>query len=170
MSIDEKQSTSTEWTVDTLYIHLSRVINDLSHKFDRELEARDKLAKSDRQVLDVSIKAVEDKAGLAQVSSKEAVLKAENATEKRFESVNEFRSTLTDQANRLATKDEFKQFQNSVNGKMNELTARIGKIEDLKQGSEGSKTALIAGVTLVCLVLGVCFAGLLILVTYFHHA
>jgi hypothetical protein len=68
--------------------------------------------------------AMDEKTSLALESSKEAVLKAETATEKRFEGVNEFRGTLSDQAANLLPRSE--------------AAARFGgiddKIEALKEG------------------------------------
>lgn len=55
----------------------------------------------------------------ALASADKAVLKAEVAAEKRFESVNEFRATLSDQQSQLATKTEvnlrFKALEDRVN-------------------------------------------------------
>jgi hypothetical protein len=50
--------------------------------------------------------AMDDKTGLALTSSKEAVGKAEVATEKRFDAMNEFRGALSDQATTLMPKGE----------------------------------------------------------------
>lgn len=56
----------------------------------------------------------------ALASADKAVLKAEVAAEKRFESVNEFRATLSDQQSQLATKTEvnlrFKALEDRVSG------------------------------------------------------
>jgi hypothetical protein len=51
-------------------------------------------------------KAMDEKTGLALTSSEKAVAKAEMATEKRFDSVNEFRGQLKDQAATLLTRVE----------------------------------------------------------------
>jgi len=169
MSLDEKQSTNTEWTVDTLYIHLSRVLSDLAHRMDIELESRDKLSVSDRQVINVSILAVEKTAAMAQLSSEKAIQKAEVATEKRFDSVNEFRATLTDQAARLATKEALAGFQSAFDDKIRELTARVGRVEDTKIGAIESQSALAARVTLALLAAGVLVSILLGIAGYLHH-
>ena len=76
------------WTIDSLKEHLEAM---------REAQHRE---------LSNAIFSVEKTAKAALDSSKEAVLKAENATEKRFEGVNEFRATLTDQAARFVTRKE----------------------------------------------------------------
>jgi hypothetical protein len=75
-----------------------------------------------------------------------AIDKAEKATEKRFESVNEFRSTLNDQQKTFLTASEYKSAHqnlvdlvNASNKTVNDtiLTQkeRIDKIENVKQGS-----------------------------------
>jgi Flp pilus assembly protein TadB len=50
----------------------------------------------------------------ALLAAKEAVTKAENATEKRFESVNEFRDTLSDQAATFITRVEYASLEKRV--------------------------------------------------------
>lgn len=51
----------------------------------------------------------------ALASVKEAIQKAENATERRFDSVNEFRQTLTDQAGTFATRDQVETLKEDLN-------------------------------------------------------
>lgn len=51
-------------------------------------------------------KAMDEKTGLALTSSEKAVAKAETATEKRFDAVNEFRGQLKDQAATLLQRTE----------------------------------------------------------------
>lgn len=78
----------SEWTIDTLKEH------------------EDEMRLAQHRELSNAIHAVELTAAAALASSKEAVQKAEVATEKRFESVNEFRATLTDQAAKFITRKE----------------------------------------------------------------
>lgn len=63
---------------------------------------------------------------------KEAILKAEHAAEKRFESVNEFRSTLADQQNTLARKAEidirFKVLEEKIDLVYNMLSEQRAKL------------------------------------------
>jgi hypothetical protein len=90
----------SEWTVDTLKEH-----------FEALLDQRDK------------------QIALALSAAEKAVTKAETATEKRFDSVNEFRQTLTDQNKTFASAER-------VDG----LTQRLDKIEGRSGGlSDGWK-------------------------------
>lgn len=68
----------SEWTVDTLREHIMGL-----------------LAEKDKQI------------AIALTSAEKAVTKAEAATEKRFDSVNEFRKTLSDQASSFVTRVEY---------------------------------------------------------------
>jgi len=85
--------------------------NGRTHEPDiRELTAqldglRELLEERDRRYCE-RFKAQDDKTILALTSAKEAVGKAEAATERRFESVNEFRATLSDQARDLMPRKE----------------------------------------------------------------
>jgi hypothetical protein len=59
-------------------------------------------------------------------ATKEAVIKAETATERRFESVNEFRQTLSDQAGTFISRTEF----NSLKERMDRGEGRSGGLKD----------------------------------------
>jgi hypothetical protein len=49
-------------------------------------------------------------------SAEKAIAKAETATERRFEGVNEFRAQLSDQAARFITRDELSALENKMIG------------------------------------------------------
>jgi hypothetical protein len=89
----------SEWSIDTLYVHLSRIVEDLDKRQTIDLNGRFNL-------LSTALLAVEKSAAAALASSKEATLKAENAMERRFEGVNEFRGAMGDQATRFITRAE----------------------------------------------------------------
>jgi hypothetical protein len=67
----------------------------------------------------------------ALASQKEAILKAEHATEKRFDSVNEFRGQLKDQTATFATTDRVNSEVRVLTDKLTEVTKRL----DLTQGA-----------------------------------
>ena len=76
--------------------------NVMSAKFER---VDTKMDERDRRYEDRFI-AMDDKTSLALNASEKAVVKAETATEKRFDGVNEFRGTLSDQAANLLPRAE----------------------------------------------------------------
>lgn len=72
----------------------------------------------------VAMSAAQERATKVALEAQEkAILKAEAAAEKRFDSVNEFRKTLTDQAGTFATRE-------AVNGQVESLKADIKRIEN----------------------------------------
>ncbi len=72
-----------------------------------------------------------DKAVQAALKSAEtAVNKAENAAERRFASVNEFRQTLSDQTKSFVTTDRFE----GLDVRINDMRDRITVIESLTRG------------------------------------
>ena len=76
------------------------------------------------------------KAALA--ASDRAVTKAEMASEKRFDAVNEFRSTLADQQRNLMPRAEVEIINKSVNEKIDKNDQRLTILEGKRQGiSEG---------------------------------
>jgi hypothetical protein len=77
-------------------------LRELSAEFDGFIEL---MKERDRRYED-RFKAQDEKTTLALTASKEAIGKAESATEKRFDAVNEFRGTLSDQAARLLPRAE----------------------------------------------------------------
>ncbi len=91
--------------------------------------------------------ALSEKTTQALASGKEAIVKAEVATEKRFEGVNEFRDTLRDQAATFITRDE-------VNARMASMTDKIAELREARSKFSGSVGLLIGlGVSILLLLL-----------------
>lgn len=95
----ETEKDVSGWTVDTLAQHVAELMGANDRRYSERFDAQEKA------LADALLAAKE--AGAAAISTtKEAVTKAENANEKRFESVNEFRNTLKDQATHFLTRTE----------------------------------------------------------------
>ena len=94
-------------------------------------------------------------------SSQEAIRKAEAATEKRFESVNEFRAVLTDQQRHLVTRDVLNsvadKLQASIDRNRDDLDS-LAKRLDLREGQEAGQRltmgTLVAIITVAVAVIG----------------
>lgn len=135
------------WTTETLYLHLSERIavevqagrdrlaalderqtqhwaaHDAAHtakgnQMDERLEAQ----RRESRALDESFR-------IALNSAKEAVEKAETATEYRFKSVNEFRATLTDQTARFIPRVEVDSRVQAMGDKIIDLSARMDRAD-----------------------------------------
>jgi hypothetical protein len=91
----------------------------------------------------------------ALLAAKEAVLKAEVASEKRFESVNEFRAQLADQTNTLMPRAEVNTRFDSLSEKISDLTSRITRTEASTTGSQLTVGRVIAIVGVFVAFLGI---------------
>ena len=97
---------------------------DALEKMDDEREDRNK----ERFV------AMREAVASALASADKALVKAETASEKRFESVNEFRQTLSDQATTLLPRSEYNVQHASLVDRSNITEGRINRIEAANLG------------------------------------
>lgn len=113
---------TTEWTIATLHEYLERIIREKEERYlaifsEKESRYNQKFDDQERALL------------LSLDAATKAVTKAEIATEKRFESVNEFRGTLSDQSNRMMPRVESEQRHQATNDRFISLQSRLDKIE-----------------------------------------
>jgi uncharacterized protein YPO0396 len=114
------------WTLDTLFYHFNE-------RIDTAREA----------------------AKVALTAAEKAIAKAETASEKRFESVNEFRGALTDASkNNIARAEVDSRFE-AVTDKIKDLGDRLNRIEYNKQGLMDGWKIMVAILSLVVVVLGI---------------
>jgi hypothetical protein len=118
---DERQS---EWTVDTLKEHVERMLA---------------LAKSDTEKLVALAKDHQESIALARIAAlnqrfvdaERAIAKAEAASEKRFEGVNEFRQQLGDQARtfmpRIEAEKSFSNIEQQIANLLKQNAQNLGK-------------------------------------------
>ena len=85
----ETEKEVSGWTVDTLHSHVVRLLQESDKRYEQRFQAQEKSVKD------------------ALASADRAVNKAETASEKRLDSVNEFRKTLSDQTGTFLTRAEF---------------------------------------------------------------
>lgn len=113
-------STGSSWNVDTLHQHFVKL---LSEKEERDVERFG----AQKELSEASMDA-----------ANRAVLKAEMASERRFESVNEFRNTLADQQRNLMPRAEaelwFKTLADDVRILKELNIRRTGHGEGISQG------------------------------------
>lgn len=91
----------------------------------------------------------------ALAASDRAVSKAEGASEKRFDAVNEFRATLADQQRNLMPRNEVEIMMKAMNDKIDALniTTISRKSEDIGRGEGMAKIALVAGLVSTLIVI-----------------
>lgn len=118
---------SSEWTLETLRIHLERMIEDS--------EKRTASVSNERlQAINNAVKSVEEAAKIALAASEKATAKAEAASEKRFEGVNEFRKALSDQSNTFITRTEVDSKILAMDKEMTGVVSRVDRIEGRNLG------------------------------------
>lgn len=87
--------------------------------------------------------AMDEKTSLALAGSEKAVSKAEAATEKRFDAVNEFRSALGDQASLQMPRKEadakFVAFEDKINTMKDSFSKEIAGLKESRSESVGAK-------------------------------
>ncbi len=91
----------------------------------------------------------------ALASAEKAVGKAETASEKRFDSVNEFRAQLSDQAATLMTRTEYITNHKALEDKIGDLTDRMNRSDGSNAGSEVTIGKIYAAIGAVGVVLGI---------------
>jgi len=138
------------WTFATLYLHLRDKINHVEASIRDKIDSND-LRYEQRQVngekaVDAALKA-----------AKEAVTKAETASEKRFDSVNEFRAALSDQAGTLMSKAEAEPRLAALAEKIASISARIEREEGKEVGTSLGWTIVVGGIAAVSAVINSMF-------------
>lgn len=129
-----------------------------------------------KQTITAQIVSQKEAIQAALISADKAVLKAEGSAEKRFESVNEFRSALADQQQRLATKEELNlrfaaleakvdessktklQMVSAVSDRITDVSERQRLIEGANAGSRMTTTTGFAIISAIVVVVGAVLA------------
>ena len=130
----------------------TRLENERDLRYQQRWEAQNK-------AVETAMIAAEKAVNAALQSAERAVGKAEIATEKRFESVNEFRAQLADQSSTLLTRTEYlaghKALEEKITGVKENQSASTGASQAV---ANGWKYVLAAGMFLLGLA-GVVLAG-----------
>lgn len=122
----ETEEQVSGWTVDTLHSHILAQLN-LRDKLYAERDQAQKVAMS-----------------TALAAAKEAVAKAESAAEKRFDSQNEFRGQLADQAQTFLPRAEGEVRIQRNSERLDELVERMSQLEG--RGAGNSEKAAVTRV------------------------
>jgi hypothetical protein len=88
-----------------------------------------------REYVDVRFSAQEKAVEAALAAADRANIKAENAADKRFEAVNEFRKTLSDETATFVTRSEYMSTHKALEEKVTDLMSRVSAAENRGAGS-----------------------------------
>ncbi|MEU7586569.1 hypothetical protein AB0A95_09745 [Micromonospora sp. NPDC049230] len=125
---------------------------------EQHLNAIERLFDAKLVNLTTKIEAQAAHVGLGLAAADKAVTKAEIATEKRFESVNEFRQTLSDQTKTFIARVEFEVVRDSQAKHLADLASRLDKLEGKGIGLNAGWIYLVGGLTVVATVTGLVLA------------
>jgi hypothetical protein len=125
----ETEKQVSGWTVDTLKDFYDQRMIDHEKAIEKAFIAQEKATAS---AFDASNKAI----AAAFDASNKAIEKSDAAAEKRFESVNEFRQTLTDQTATFIPRAEADRVATSTAEKIQALTDRLNRMDGQGEGSK----------------------------------
>lgn len=149
----ETEKDISGWTVDTLRAHFQKEIDDLQkmlqERYETQTKAVDAAFLAQQTAMQTALSAAEKAVQAALAAAEKAVSKAEAAAEKRFESVNEFRGQLTDQATTFISRNEYESKHEALiermNGKDIVMGERMGRVENILANIQGRMIAYAGG-------------------------
>lgn len=156
---------ATGWSLETAIDYLLSVIAEkhahiltLIAGNDRRYEER---FAASQKALELGLAGQKSEISAALASADRAVLKAETATEKRFESVNEFRGTLDNQQRTLIPRSEVDVMVKGLEEKIAQLTKQIDGLAATRAGVIGGwgYAVGLAGVILAVVTIGLRILG-----------
>jgi hypothetical protein len=122
---------------------------ELEWRLEQRVNALERLTDAKLANLSTRIDAHAERVVLALAAADKAVSKAETATEKRFESVNEFRQTLSDQTRSFISKVEFEAMRDTNVARIADLASRLDKTEGKAVGLNAGWVYLLGGLSVV---------------------
>lgn len=136
----EQEEVSSEWTVNTLFTYMITRLKAMEELLEERKDAQNKAMEA------------------ALAAAEKAVAKAEVATEKRFDSVNEFRQTLSDQATQFVTRTEYGLSMGAMNERLSDVKTRLDKQEGKGVGLNAGWLYLTGAVIIVGTIIGAVIA------------
>lgn len=124
MSDQDPRPDASGWTPELLFKYFERRISDQDRRIESTFTEKDK-------ALQAALAAQEKSSAAAIASADRAVQKAEMASDKRFDSVNEFRQALTDMTGRLVSRMEVDGTIRSITEKIDGIRESVGSVEKL---------------------------------------
>lgn len=152
----ETEADPSGWTPDQLAQHYNRILDAMDRRYEQRFVAQEKAVQDAFEAAEKAVNAAlvaakqmsderdsryteraasqEKAVGAALQAAKEAVEKAEKANEKRFESVNEFRSALSDQSAGFLPRNEYNARHETLEQAIQEMKGRMDKNEGRSTG------------------------------------
>lgn len=128
--MSDEISLNKGWTLDGYIAHNESMRDELDRRYQQRFIAQEQAVQA------------------ALTSAKDAVHKAEMASEKRFEGVNEFRATLSDQASTFISRTEVDQRMKGIDEKVDIIMGRMDRLEGRSGGMDASFVKLVSMVAM----------------------
>jgi hypothetical protein len=125
------------WTIEALFEYFNRAIEMQDQKYEQHFSHQ-------REAVNAALQ-----------SAEKAILKAEQASEKRFDAVNEFRSVLADQQRLLMTRSEYEVNHRNIVEATLALEKRIEKRENMSSGASHVAAYVVGGFGLLLTIVSI---------------
>lgn len=137
-------------------IKVAQIAADLRYqqRFEAQSDALTAAFLAQQTAMKTALEAAEKAVQAALAAQERAVLKAELASDKRFESVNEFRKTLADQQVTFMPKAEASVVTSSQNTKIQDLKDEVSRLVNERVGIKGGWGYAVGVVGLLLALLG----------------
>lgn len=129
--MSDEVSLSKGWSLDAYVAHNESMRDEIDKRYEQRFRAQEEAVKA------------------AMASADKATQKAETASDKRFEGVNEFRATLADQAATLIGRSEVEQTFKSLNEKVDIIMGRQDRLEGRAGGFNATWGYLVGAVVVL---------------------
>jgi deoxyribodipyrimidine photolyase len=133
----ETEKSESAWTTDTLREHFAALLEEADKRYEQRFTDQDAAVKA------------------ALAAAEKAVVKAETASEKRFDAVNEFRQTVNDIVNKMMPRSEAENSVKANADKIDALATRIDRTEGRSTGLNAGWVYLVAGIGLLATIVSI---------------
>lgn len=162
-AVDSAPAETAEWTLNTLRIYLTALIDGLDRQTQQAMTAQ-------KVAVDAALAAADRAVAAALAAAEKAVAKAEGAAERRFEGVNEFRKQLSDQASTFYPREAAEQRLGDLAGKIESMGTRLDTMQGQGAGRQElhAEDRLDRGSLLALLAVLVAVAAIVVTITLHH--
>jgi len=153
----EKASDATKNAVDTA---VTQLVAEKEIRYNERFNSQEVALKAAMSASEKAIIATKDALDTAMIASEKAITKAEISTEKRFESINEFRATLSDQQDTFVRKTEVDFRFLSLADKVEKITESQQALQNKGAGFNAAWVVVLGASTMISTLVAIAFAFL----------
>lgn len=128
--------------IESLSRHMQQIIDERDRQYAQRFAAQ-------QDAVEAALASQKELSAQALAAAKEAVDKAEGAANDRFNSVNEFRSTLSDQASNFVNKSTAEARFNALEEKVNSVYDRLNASQNKVEGSANAWGGIITVISVL---------------------